>query len=83
MSKSSKKATKSAAVTRLLSRERGATIAEMVQATAWKKHSVRAFLTGVRKSATLTKEQRTDGQTAYRIDRSERAPDARLHESGS
>ena len=67
MSKSQKKTTKSASVTKLLSRDRGATIAEMVKATEWKEHSVRAFLTGIRKSAKLIKEQRTDGETAYRL----------------
>ena len=67
MSKSQKKTTKSASVTKLLSRDRGATIAEIVKATGWKEHSVRAFLTGVRKSAKLIKEQRTDGETVYRL----------------
>ena len=67
MSKSPKKTTKSASVTKLLSRDRGASIAEMVKVTGWKEHSVRAFLTGVRKSAKLIKEQRTDGETAYRL----------------
>jgi hypothetical protein len=71
MSKSPKKSTKSVSVTRLLSRERGATMAEIVKSTGWKVHSVRAFLTGVRKSATLVKEQRSDGGTAYRISHAE------------
>jgi hypothetical protein len=67
MSKSSKKTTKSEGVTKLLSRGRGATTAELEKATGWKEHSVRAFLTRVRKSEALIKEQRTDGQLAYRI----------------
>lgn len=59
--------TKSASVLKLLSRERGATVAEIVKATEWKKHSVRAFLTGVRKTATVLKEERSDGATIYRL----------------
>lgn len=59
---------KSVSVTRLLSRGSGATIAEIVKATGWKEHSSRAFLTGVRKTAKLLKEQRPDGRTAYRIE---------------
>jgi len=75
MSKSPKKSTKSATVMKLLSRERGASVAEIVKSTGWKGHSVRAFLTGVRKSATLIKEQRSDGETAYRISLAEPAPE--------
>lgn len=63
----STKPTKSASVVKLLSRERGATIAELVKATGWKEHSARAFLTGVRKSSTLIKEERPDGATIYRL----------------
>ena len=43
-------------------------IDEIMQATGWKPHSCRAFLTGVRKSdGGLVKEERPDGKTAYRI----------------
>ncbi len=64
--------TKSRAVRLLLCRERGATIDEIMQATGWKPHSCRSFLTGVRKSdGELVKQERSDGKTAYRI-----APDA-------
>lgn len=59
--------TKSATVTKLLSREKGATLTELVKATAWQEHSVRAFLSGLRKKSTLTKEQRSDGSIAYRL----------------
>ena len=65
--KTTKPPTKSATVNKLLSREKGATVAELAKATAWKDHSVRAFLTGIRKKTTLTKEQRTDGSIAYRL----------------
>jgi predicted DNA-binding transcriptional regulator len=60
-----KKLTKSSAVTNLLARDRGATIAEIVKETGWQNHSVRAFLTGVRKTGSLAKEERVDGATAY------------------
>jgi len=65
MRKPNTKSTKSAAVIRMLSRDRGASIAEIVRATEWKVHSVRAFLTGVRKTGTLSKEQRQYGATSY------------------
>ena len=41
--------TKSAKVIKLLSRTKGATLGEICKATNWQKHSVRAFLTGLRK----------------------------------
>ena len=60
--------TKSGVVTRMLSRAKGATLAEIEKATGWQPHSCRAFLSGVRKSgAELAKEERDDGKTAYRI----------------
>ncbi|RED12329.1 DUF3489 domain-containing protein [Parasphingopyxis lamellibrachiae] len=60
--------TKAATVARMLRRKNGATLAEIGKATGWKPHSCRAFLSGIRKTgATLTKEVRPDGKTAYRI----------------
>lgn len=67
MPKSKKPQSKSAIVTKMLSREKGASIAEMAKSTGWKDHSVRAFLTGLRRKHTLVKEQRSDGVTAYRL----------------
>jgi len=62
--------TKAATVTKLLSRNRGATLAEIMAATNWQPHSTRAFLTGLRKKgAALLKEARRDGETSYRIAR--------------
>jgi len=59
---------KSASVIKLLSRAKGATIADMQGATAWQPHSVRAFLSGLRKKGfAVTKEQRKSGETAYRL----------------
>lgn len=59
---------KSAAVSKLLCRARGATVAEMQAATGWQPHSVRAFLSGLRKvGRTLDKEERKSGETSYRL----------------
>jgi hypothetical protein len=68
MAKQTKKQSKSASVTKILSRGNGATVAEIMKSTGWKEHSCRAFLTGVRKSSRLLKEQRPDGKTSYRIE---------------
>ncbi len=63
-----KPASKSAAVQKLLSRTKGASIAEIVSATSWQAHSARAFLTGLRKKgAVIVRESRKDGETSYRI----------------
>lgn len=62
--------TKAATVVRLLSRSKGATLAEIGSSTAWQLHSCRSFLTGLRKKGvTLLKEARRDGETCYRIAR--------------
>ena len=68
MAKQTKKPSKNAMVTKMLSRGNGATVVEIMKSTGWKEHSCRAFLTGVRKSSKLLKEQRPDGRTAYRIE---------------
>ena len=55
-------------VVKLLRRAKGATIAEMQEATTWQPHSVRAFLSGLRKKGSvLSKEQRKSGETTYRL----------------
>lgn len=60
--------TKSATVLKLLSRARGATAAELGEPTGWQPHSVRAYLSGLRKKGvTLVREARKTGETAYRI----------------
>ncbi len=59
---------KSDSVTKLLRRAKGATLAEVQEATGWQPHSVRAFLSGLRKKGwAVSKEQRKSGETAYRI----------------
>ena len=60
-------ATKAAMVTKILSREKGATLLEMSKATGWQPHSCRAFLTGLRKKGAILKEQRSDGSLSYRF----------------
>jgi hypothetical protein len=62
------RSTKSDAVVKLLSRPKGATLAEISTATAWQPHSARAFLTGLRKKGRgLAKDQRRNGDTYYRL----------------
>ena len=58
--------TKQALVIGLLERKRGATIDEMVKATGWQPHSVRAALTGLRKRGIEVTRERKDGVTTYR-----------------
>ena len=67
---STPRTTKSAAVTKLLSRNKGATLGEIMAITQWQPHSTRAFLTGLRKKGVeLLRETRSGGETSYRIDR--------------
>ena len=68
--KTGKLPTKSATVTKLLSRAKGATLVEITGATGWQPHSARAFMTGLRKKdISLVRECRTDGETCWRIER--------------
>ena len=67
MNTQAKAPTKAAMVTRILLRDKGATVLEMSKATGWQPHSCRAFLTGLRKKFTVLKELRGDGKLAYRL----------------
>ena len=59
---------KSAIVIKLLSRPRGASLGDINNVTGWQTHSIRSFLTGLRKKGiVLTREQRRDGVAGYRI----------------
>ena len=59
---------KSETVKKLLSRKAGATADELVAATSWQSHSVRAYLSGLRKKgSTIVREERRDGSKAYRL----------------
>jgi len=65
---SSKPKTKSAKVIAMLNRGKGASINEIGKATKWKPHSVRAFMTGLRKKGyAIVREQRSDDGTVCRI----------------
>lgn len=62
--------TKAAAVKKLLSRSKGATLAEVSVATDWQPHSVRAYFTGLRKKGHhLVRECRASGEASWRIER--------------
>jgi DNA-binding IclR family transcriptional regulator len=67
MTTQKKTTSKAAMVIKILAREKGATLLEMSKATGWQPHSCRAFLTGLRKKGSILKEERSDGQLAYRI----------------
>jgi len=68
ISNQSKPQTKSATAIKLLNRKKGASVNEICNATGWKPHSVRAFLTGLRKrDFVIVREQRDNDCTAYRI----------------
>jgi hypothetical protein len=61
--------TKAATVIKLLLRARGATPMELIAATDWQAHSVRAFLSGLRKKQrVLVREARKSGEFAYRLE---------------
>lgn len=52
----------------MLTRKCGATLPELAAATDWQPHSVRAYLSGLRKKgALLSREERRDGSKAYRL----------------
>ncbi|WP_439533449.1 DUF3489 domain-containing protein [Polymorphobacter sp.] len=60
--------TKAAQMTKLLTRARGATMEELGAATGWQPHSIRALLSGMRKTGVkLVRETRKSGDNAYRI----------------
>ena len=60
---------------KLLLRAKGATSAELIAATGWQSHSIRAFLSGLRKKGlVLVREARKNGEFSCRI---EDAPIAR------
>ena len=52
---------------RLLRRERGASVSEIVKATGWQPHSTRAALTGLRKAGYTIDSEKSDKVRRYRI----------------
>jgi Protein of unknown function (DUF3489) len=65
----SKSGSKQSRVIALLSSPKGATIAAIMQATGWQRHSVRGFLAGVVRSRLKLNliSQKVDGARVYRI----------------
>ena len=62
--------TKAFSVEKLLSRAKGASLAEIAETTGWQPHSARAFMTGLRKKGhELVRECRPNGETCWRIER--------------
>jgi hypothetical protein len=59
--------TKASLLVDLLSREGGATLDELIAATDWLPHTVRAALTGLRKKGHDISRTKTDGKTSYGI----------------
>ena len=58
---------KSATVIALLQRTDGATLPELIAATGWLPHTMRAALTGLRKKGYAINKSKRDGATCYRI----------------
>ncbi len=58
---------KTSAVVVLLSRDNGATLPELLDATGWLPHTTRAALTGLRKKGHEISRSKRDGATCYRI----------------
>jgi hypothetical protein len=61
--------TKGGLLRKLLERNKGATLAELVAESGWQPHSTRAWLTGVRKMnrEALLRETRRNGESCYRL----------------
>jgi Protein of unknown function (DUF3489) len=66
---SAREGSKKAQVLELLKQEGGATLADLMTATCWQKHSVRGFISGalVKKGVAVESFKREDGQRAYRL----------------
>jgi len=59
--------TKGALVIGLLQRDRGAILAELVEATGWLPHTTRAALTGLKKKGQVIEKTKRGEATCYRI----------------
>ena len=63
-----RRTSKKATIEALVRRTEGAAIAELVAATGWQEHSIRAALTGLRKAGhAIARERIDDSATRYRI----------------
>lgn len=65
--KATPKTTKAATVVDLLRRKEGATISDLAKATGWQPHSVRAVLSGLRKTGHTIEKSKRGETTCYRI----------------
>lgn len=62
------KLTKTLTILKLVSRPKGASIAELKKAVGWKDHSIRTALTGLRKKGQdVQRDKNAKGVTVYRI----------------
>ena len=59
--------TKAARVEALLTREGGASLGDLCEASGWLQHTARAFLTGLRKKGRSIERMKVDGETRYTI----------------
>ena len=59
--------TKIGKVVKLLKRKNGATIEQIVEATGWQSHTVRAALTGLKKKGHLIERETSERGSRYRI----------------
>ncbi len=57
--------TKAALVVSLLARADGATASELISATGWQLHSLRAFISGLRKRGHAVSRSREKGEARY------------------
>ena len=63
-----RRTSKKATIEALVRRTEGAAITELMTATGWQEHSIRAALTGLRKAGhVITRERLDDSGTRYRI----------------
>lgn len=51
----------------LLKRKEGATLDQLVKATGWQKHTVRASLTGLKKKGHSIERSAIEGSSSYKI----------------
>jgi hypothetical protein len=65
--KTAKPASKIAEVIALLTRQEGATLAEMIEATGWLPHTTRAALTGLKKKGHTIERSKRGDVTSYCI----------------